>query len=86
MTLTLRPGDSSVVRHAIHRLDGAHGRIKADHPALQDASALVDVVWAATTSTWVDPDPDPVPGPVSYVVTSLDRSWNESVPQQAVLR
>lgn len=81
VTLTWRPGDASTTSYAVYRLPATHGRVKAGDCRIADATWLVATLRAtAGTETWVDPQGEPS---ATYVVTGLDRTWNESVPQEA---
>ncbi|MEP6629301.1 MAG: family 10 glycosylhydrolase [Lapillicoccus sp.] len=80
VTLTWRAGDASTTSYAVYRLPATDGRVKADDCRIADATHLVATLRATgDTQTWTDPQGDPG---ATYVVTGLDRLWNESAPQQ----
>ncbi len=82
VTLSWRAGDASTTSYAVYRIPATHGRVKAGDCVLADATHLVATVRASGSSqTWTDPTG--ASGDFTYVVTGLDRTYNESVPQQA---
>ncbi len=84
--LSWRPGDASTTSYAVYRLPETHGRVKADDCRLADATYLVATMRAgAGDQQWTDPGVQPGQG-YTYVITGLDRTWNESDPQQVTVR
>jgi len=83
VTLTWRPGDASTTSYAVYRIPATHGRVKAGDCVVADAGNLVATMRAAGgAQTWTDPAGS---GDDTYVITGLDRTYNESVPQQVNL-
>lgn len=80
LALTLRPEDNRTWQYAVYRLPAQTGPGDAGDCALEDVSQLVGLVVSdGTTQTWIDSGA-PADGPISYLVTAIDRSWQESAP------
>ena len=82
-TLTWRGSDRDITAYAIYRLPRADSRVKGGDCRLADATSLVATVRAVPDriQTWTDVGAS---GPDhTWVVTALDRTWNESAPDQA---
>jgi hypothetical protein len=78
LALTLRPGGNRTWQYAVYRLPAPTGPTDAGDCVLEDASQLVALVVSdGTVQTWVD---SPTSGRISYLVTAIDRSWQESTP------
>jgi len=80
-TVTWRKADDSAVGYAVYRVPVTGSRIKSGDCSLADATNLVATLRATgETATWTDA----VAGGqrYTYVVTNVDRLWNESDPEQ----
>lgn len=84
--IDLQAGDDRTWQYAIFRLPRTTGRVKADDCRLADASSLVAlVVVTGRRQAWVDTSAA-AGERYTYVVTGVDRLWNQSTPQQVDLR
>jgi uncharacterized lipoprotein YddW (UPF0748 family) len=80
-TLRWRAGDADTVSYAIYRIPVTDQRVKAGDCRLADATNLVATVrGTAGYTTWTDTTPGGQR--YTYVITGVDRLWNESIPQQ----
>jgi len=85
VTLTWRPGDASTTSYAVYRIPATHGRVKPGNCVIADASNLVATMRATgATQSWTDRAAGS--GDHTYLITGLDRTYNESVPKQVSLR
>ena len=86
VTLSMRPGDGQTWQYAMYRVPLDHGEVKADDCALADASNLLALVVAdGQPQTWLDTTADPSAS-YTYVITAVDRAWNESEPTKVYLK
>jgi uncharacterized lipoprotein YddW (UPF0748 family) len=80
-TVSWRSGDASAVGFAVYRIPVTGSRVKADDCAIADATNLVATLRAGSdVATWTDTTAGGQR--FTYVVTNVDRLWNESDPQQ----
>ena len=80
-TVSWRSGDASAVGFAVYRIPVTGSRVKADDCAIADATNLVATLRAGSDgATWTDTTAGGQR--FTYVVTNVDRLWNESDPQQ----
>ena len=80
-SLRWRAGEGTTVSFAIYRIPVTADRVKAGDCRLADATYLVATVrGAAGYTTWTDTTPGGQR--YTYVITGVDRLWNESIPQQ----
>jgi len=85
VTLTWRAGDASTTSYAVYRIPATHGRVKPGNCVIADASNLVATMRATgATQSWTDRAAGS--GDHTYLITGLDRTYNESVPKQVSLR
>ncbi|PZS32768.1 MAG: glycosyl hydrolase [Pseudonocardiales bacterium] len=84
--VTWRAGDMSTTSYAVYRLPAAPGRVHATDCRIADATHLVATMRATgRAQAWTDPSAEPGQR-YTYVVTGLDRTWNESAPAQVTTR
>ena len=80
-TVRWRAGDSTTVSYAVYRIPVTDQRVKPDDCVVADATNLVATMRAVSGyQTWTDASAGGQR--YTYVITGLDRTWNESVPQQ----
>ncbi len=79
-------GDRSSTRYAIYRLPRTRDRIRTGDCRLADATYLPAVLPARGSRVQGWTDPAGGDGSWTYVVTALDRTWNESAPRQVSTR
>ena len=80
-TVRWRAGDSTTVSYAVYRIPVTDKRVKPDDCVVADATNLVATMRAVSGyQTWTDASAGGQR--YTYVITGLDRTWNESVPQQ----
>ncbi|MEP6649050.1 MAG: family 10 glycosylhydrolase, partial [Lapillicoccus sp.] len=80
-TVRWRAGEGSTVSFAIYRIPVTDQRLKQGDCRLADATNLVATVRAVPGyTTWTDTTADGQR--YTYVITGVDRLWNESIPQQ----
>lgn len=80
-TVRWRAGDASTIGYAVYRIPVTNQRIKPGDRILTDATNLLATIRADRGyQTWTDTTASGQR--YTYVITSLDRTWNESVPQQ----
>lgn len=80
-TLRWRAGEGTTVSFAIYRIPVTADRVKAGDCRLADATNLVATVrGTAGYTTWTDTTA--AGRRYTYVITGVDRLWNESIPQQ----
>jgi len=84
-TVRWRAGDSTTVSYAVYRIPVTDQRVKPDDCVVADATNLVATMRAVSGyQTWTDTSAGGQR--YTYVITGLDRTWNESVPQQVTPR
>ena len=80
-TLRWRAGDGDTVSYAVYRVPVTDQRVKTGDCLLADATNLVATLRAgAGYVTWTDATAGGQR--YTYVITGVDRLWNESIPQQ----
>ena len=80
-TLRWRAGEATTVSFAIYRIPVTADRVKDGDCRLADATNLVATVrGTAGYTTWTDTTAGGQR--YTYVITGVDRLWNESIPQQ----
>ena len=80
-SLRWRAGEESTVSFAIYRIPVTTDRVKEGDCRLADARNLVATVRGTSGyTTWTDATAGGQR--YTYIITGLDRLWNESIPQQ----